>query len=198
MIRVDGEAAMTVNLYAEEPDDPADWVNAEDLEDLEDLEDVGSMKVLEDPEVLDHWKELDEDLRIDFVFDTRQRRLACVSTVGLWELGLPELFLQPPAEAQIGNTADDARLAVFLATALIHLGFGLLSAEGFDVPPYGGDFDGRPVRFWLGAQEPPFAPLTMLLGPEVDTVIRVECSLWSTAGGGPVFPRCNRTGPMLN
>lgn len=126
----------------------------------------------------------DDDLQIDFAFDHAERRLLCVNTVGLWRLGIPELFIRPPRGYGSGKAMEDARLAVFLGSALIRLGFMLLAAEGFEIPPYRADLDGRPVRFWLGGHEPPFKQLALILGPEVDTVIRVECSLWPTPPRG--------------
>jgi len=126
-----------------------------------------------------HLEDLDEsDLRIDFAFDTNEQRLACVSTVGLWPMGLPELFIRPPTGVRLGNAEADARLTVFLATGLIHLASALLAADDFDIPLYQGELDGEQIRFRLGDQEPPSGELTAVLGPEVDTVIRVDCSIW--------------------
>lgn len=119
-----------------------------------------------------------DDLRIDFAFDHHENRLAYITTVGLWQFGLPELFLRPPQDLDAGDASAAARRAVFFATALIHLGDALMVAEDFDVSPYRADLDGRPVQFWLGDKQPPLEPLALMLGPEVDTVIRVECSLW--------------------
>jgi hypothetical protein len=122
----------------------------------------------------------DDDLTVDFAFDhdLDKPRLACIYTGGLWQLGIPELYLRPPRNHGSGDAASDARLAVFLATGLIHLGYSLLEADGFDVPPYWTTLNGRQVRFWLGNQEPPGERLARNLAPEVDTVIQVHCSLW--------------------
>lgn len=118
-----------------------------------------------------------DDLTIDFAFDDH-KQLSCIYTGGLWYLGIPELYVRPPRDQQTGDPVADARLAVFLATALVHLGYRLLDADGFDVPPYLADLDGRKVRFWLGHQEPPFEELARHLDADVDTVIQVHCSLW--------------------
>jgi hypothetical protein len=213
---------MTVNAYAQEPDDwrpgdgqPGDWMDG-DCQAAERRASQwragewgagewragdGQPGDWRDDEEPDDWGEDDDDLRIDFAFDQHEKRLLCITTVGLWRMGLPELFIRPPQDQGPGSASTDtqvdarvdAGLAVFLATALIHLGYGLLAAEGFDVPPYQADLDGRRVRFWLGAQEPPFEQLAVILGPEVDTVIRVESSLWSAA-----VPRCDSGGPVIN
>ena len=119
-----------------------------------------------------------DDLRIDFAFDQNENRLDCVTTVGLWQFGLPELFLRPPKDLDPSDASASARMAVFFATALIQLSDALMVAEDFDIAPCRAELDGRPVQFWLGDHEPPFEQLALLLGPEVDTVIRVECSLW--------------------
>jgi hypothetical protein len=122
--------------------------------------------------------EPDDDLTVDFAFDLDGMRLACIYTGGLWNLGIPELYLRPPDDQAFDNSTEAARLSVFLATAVIQLGYELLDADGLDVPPYYADLDRRSVRFWLGAPEPPDQQLARHLDPEVDTVIEVHCSLW--------------------
>lgn len=137
-----------------------------------DLQD--DLDLLEDLAMLDEF----DELTVDFAFDLIDRRLACVSTGGLWDLGLPELYIRPPRSARSGEAMDDARTAIFLGTGLIQLGCRLVDAPGFEVPPYERTLAGRPVRFWLTGPEPPFPALAARLGPLVDTVIRVDCSLW--------------------
>src|SRR5690348_15488669 len=106
-----------------------------------------------------------DDLTVDFAFDLDGMRLACIYTGGLWSLGIPELYLRPPDDQEFGNAGDAARLSVFLATAVIQLGYELLDAESLDVPPYQADLDGRSVRFWLGIPEPPDQELARNLDP---------------------------------
>jgi hypothetical protein len=151
-----GAADMSVDFFE---DDPEDFFASDGLDEFYD---DGST----------------DELTVDFAFDLDRRRLACVYTGGLWYLGVPELYLLPPHDHRSGDTMADARLAVFLATAMIHLGYALLDCEGFEVPPYLADHDGQQVRFWLGNQEPPSDELAQHLDADVDTVIRVHCSLW--------------------
>jgi hypothetical protein len=108
-------------------------------------------------------------------------RLRRVHTKGLWFAGLPELFIDPPANFGFGQENEDdwARLAFLLASALITLGQDLIEAEHFDLEPHHDVFRGRPVRIWLARHEAPDDELRAALGPSVDTVIRVECSLWA-------------------
>jgi hypothetical protein len=114
-----------------------------------------------------------------------------VHTKGLWFAGLPELFIDPPAnfglldelgqaeEAGPDRKDDGARLAFLLASALVTLAQDLIEAEHFDLEPHHDVFRGRPVRIWLSRHEAPDDELRAALGPAVDTVIRVECSLWA-------------------
>jgi len=120
----------------------------------------------------------EDDLCIEFAFDLERRQLLCVHTSGLWQLGIPELYIRPPQNFGTGTAMADARMAVFLATGLIHLGHSLIQAAGFDVPQHRAELDGKEVRFWLAGQEPPFEELAGNLGSAVDTVIKVDCSLW--------------------
>ncbi len=153
---------MTVNFFSEEPDD----FLADDF-----FEDGLSDDGFDDDPVEN------DGLTVDFAFNHDGTRLVCIYTSGLWQLGLPELYLRPPRNLRIGHLAADAQLTLFLATGLIELGYRLLESEGFDVLPYRTDLNGRQVRFWLGAQEPPFERLARNLDPGVDTVIQVHCSL---------------------
>ncbi len=155
---------MTVNWYSDESEDGY----GDGYELFDELNEDHDL----DEEALDEGR-----LRIDFVFDDRNQ-LAFVNTVGLWEMGIPELFLQPPDGIELGAVEVNARLAMFLGGALVHLACELLDCEDFDIPPYRGDVDGRVVRFWLGDQEPPLEPLALVLDPDVDTVIRVKTSFW--------------------
>jgi len=122
----------------------------------------------------------DDDLVVDFVFDRRTRRLVCVHTGGLWSAGIPELYIRPPQNFSTGAALLDAQLAVFLAGGLIGLGRALLAADDGEVPSHQGTLDGRRVQFWLGGPEPPFPRLAENLDADVDSVIRVDCSLWHT------------------
>jgi hypothetical protein len=126
---------------------------------------------------LDDHDEMD-DLSIDFAFDFEGMLVTCIYTGGLWRRGVPELYVRPPESQMTGDAITDARLAVFLAGGVIRLGQGLLASDGFTVPPYSTEFDGRPVRFWLGDPESPSRLLARRLEDEVDTVIQVHCSLW--------------------
>jgi hypothetical protein len=53
-----------------------------------------------------------------------------------------------------------------------------MAVDHFTIPAYHGEFEGKPVQMWLDRQEPPDAFLAIALGDEVDTVMRVDCSLW--------------------
>jgi hypothetical protein len=190
---------MTVNFFGDDLDDPDDrphgydphcsvcnpglrspFDQAADHDEFDDSDDDYEDPFEDRPEP---WEPID-DLHVDFMFDQRDRQLLCVHTGGLWLSGLPELYIRPPRKFSSGDALADAHLAVFLATGLIHLGQELVSTDGFEIPPYQADLDGRPVQFWLGRQEPPFPRLAATLGLDVDTVIRVECSLWSTSSPG--------------
>ena len=115
---------------------------------------------------------------VDFCFDGESGALRLILTRGLWQLGVPELYLAPPANcASTSDPATAPRLAVFLGGGLARLGYRLLAAPGLELPPYRTYAAGRPVSFWLAGQEPPGPLLASHLGPEVDTVTRVECSL---------------------
>jgi len=105
-----------------------------------------------------------------------------VHTHGLSRSGLPELFADPPARAVPKPLAVRVELALALALALIVLGHELLEAEDIDLEPYTDIVQGRSVRFWLDRQEAPDEELAAVLGPAVDTVIRVGCSLWAPTG----------------
>lgn len=119
-----------------------------------------------------------DGLYVNFVFDHRTRRLVCVHTGGLWAAGLPELYIGPPQDFSAGGALPDAQLAVFLAGGLIELGRRMLAADDDEIPPGHSTLGDRRVQFWLGDQERPFRQLAVNLGPDVDTVIRVDCSLW--------------------
>ncbi|HST81193.1 MAG TPA: hypothetical protein VLL08_05605 [Kineosporiaceae bacterium] len=169
---------MTVNFY---PDDPDDF--CEQSENGSFADDFFADSFFADDE--DEPEDDADELTVDFTFDVENKRLACIFTDGLWRMGVPELYLRPPGPGS-DDAMTDTRLAVFLATGLIHLGYRLLAAEGFDVPPYHAELDGRQVQFWLGDQEAPFEGLAHSLNPDVDTVIKVHCSLWHAPllGGG--------------
>jgi hypothetical protein len=171
---------MAVNFYPNEPDDFGEQSeNSTFADDF--FADSFFAEEDEDEEEADD----EDELTVDFAFDIENEHLDCIYTGGLWRLGVPELYLRPPVPGS-GEAMADARLAVFLATGLIHLGYRLLAAEGFDVLPYHAELDGRQVQFWLGDQEAPFEALAHSLGPDVDTVIKVHCSLWHAPllGGG--------------
>ena len=162
---------MTLHAFADEPDgwepqyDP--WEEWEDFE--------PGRFFWPDPSEAPGESDL---LHVDFVLGPRDRGLAWATTIGLWRMGLPELVFRPPGDLGLGGGFDEARFAHFLGNGLMELGIGLLSAEGFETSSYQGDLDGRTVRLWLGGHEPPFPQLAAFLGPEVDTVIKVKCSLW--------------------
>jgi hypothetical protein len=122
--------------------------------------------------------DLDDDLEVEFAFDIDGSRLACVYTRGLWWLGIPELYVSPPQSFGVQTELDWARLTVLLASGLIHLGQELMAVDGFDLPPYRSDFDGTPLILWIERQEAPEGKLAIALTSEVDTVLRVGCSLW--------------------
>ena len=166
---------MAVNYYPDESDDF--FEQSDDHSFVDDFFEDGFLTddFLRDED--DETEDDEDDLTVDFAFDIENQRLACIYTGGLWRLGLPELYLRPPGPGT-GHAMTDARRAVFLATGLIHLGYRLLAAEEFDVPPYHGELDGRQVQFWLGEQEAPSEELARHLDPDVDTVIQVHCSLW--------------------
>lgn len=113
------------------------------------------------------------------VVSTPPGRLRRVHTKGLWFAGLPELFIDPPVNFGLDAEDDWPRLTFLLASALITLGQDLIEAEHFDLEPHHDIFRGRPVRIWLARHEAPDDQLRAALGPAVDTVIRVECSLWA-------------------
>ncbi|MBT0772263.1 hypothetical protein KIH74_25180 [Kineosporia sp. J2-2] len=106
-------------------------------------------------------------------------RLRRIHTNGLWWAGLPELFADPPAHFTAGTETDWALLTFLLAGGLVSLGQELLEAEDFDLEPHHDIFRGRPVQLWLDRHEAPDDDLERALGSVVDTVIRVECSLWA-------------------
>jgi len=123
----------------------------------------------------------EEELSIEFAIDQRLSRLAWVYTKGLWGYGIPELCAAPAGDLRRGADFDWGGLAVVLASGLIYLGHELMAVDHFDIPPYYAEFGGEPVKMWLGRQEPPDDRLAVLLGDEVDTVMRVDCSLWHPA-----------------
>jgi hypothetical protein len=186
-----GAADMTVNFY----EDPDDRDHGDDLDGLCELCACAEFDDLDDLDGFDGSDESFEmdrphdSLTVNFAFDRDGDRLACLYTGGLWQLGIPELYLQPPRSHWSGNPTVDAGLAVFLSTALIRLGSRLLMADGFEVPPYFAGLGNRQVRFWLGGQEPPPERLIRLLDPDVDTVIQVHCSLWHRPLLGDGLPR---------
>jgi hypothetical protein len=160
---------MTMNAFSDRPDDPD--AEYDDLDDLDEDED-------ED-------EDCEEDaLSVEFAIDQDGSRLAYVYTRGLWEYGIPELCVRLPDEFGATRKLDWGNLAFFLASGLIHLGSELIDVDHFTVPPYHGEFDGRPVQMWLDGQAPPEGPLAIALGEEVDTVLRVDCSLWHPSIGG--------------
>jgi hypothetical protein len=101
-----------------------------------------------------------------------------VNTKGLWEYGIPELCSWPPEDVGPDSRLDWGALAFFLAAGLHHLGRELMAVDHFSVPPYRGEFGGKPVEMWLAQQQPPDDLVAERLGGDVDTVIRVDCSLW--------------------
>jgi hypothetical protein len=120
-----------------------------------------------------------EDLAVEVAVESGSQRVACVYTRGLWSLGLPELYFVVPGSFRPAPGFDWSRLAFLLASTLMVLGHELIDVDHFDLEPYEDLFDGSPVEMWLGPQEAPTGRLVIALGEEVDTVIRVECSLWS-------------------
>jgi len=120
-------------------------------------------------------------LVIEFAIELGTARLGHLYTRGLWWLGIPELCLSPPTSYHLPAGADWGQLACFLGARMIELGRALIVVDHFDVPAQQGELDGRQVRIWLAGQAPPEGPVAIALGPEVDTVIRVDCSLWSSA-----------------
>ena len=106
-------------------------------------------------------------------------RLRRVHTNGLWWAGLPELFIEPPPTDHPERDSDWAALAFLLASGLIALGQELSEAEDFDLPPHQDIFKGKSVSLWLARHEAPDEELLDAVGAVVDTVIRVECSLWA-------------------
>jgi hypothetical protein len=156
---LDPGADMSIDAISNWPEDSASPFYEEDLDDFEDdLE--------------------DEDLTVEFAIDQRRSRLACVYTKGLWGYGIPELCTMPTEDFADGAQLDWGGLAFFLASGLIHLGHELMAVDHFSIPPYEGEFEGKPVKMWLDRQQPPDAALAVALGEEVDTVMRVDCSLW--------------------
>lgn len=167
---------MTVNFFE---DDESDGSFARKFLEDKFLDDA----FFEDDEIDDglgfmDFSDPDDDLTIDFAFDTTSKELACIYTGGLWHLGIPELYIRLPRDLMSGHAMADARVAVFLASGIVHLGMALLETDGFDVPPYQSELDGRQVTFWLGDHQPPFELLTVALDSDVDTVIEVHCSLF--------------------
>jgi hypothetical protein len=157
---------MTVNAVSDWPEEPED--EFDDVDDDDRAEDLAD--------------DLDDDLSIEFAIDQHRSRLTCVYTRGLWEYGIPELCtklpehlpeqLGPPDELKWGS------LACSLATGLIYLGQELMAVDHFLIPRYHGEFDEKPIQMWLDRQEPPEGSLALALGPAVDTVMWVNCSLW--------------------
>ena len=128
---------------------------------------------------LDELRSRERELAIEYLIDRRTGRLAHVHTKGLWWMGIPELCISPPSSYNVlGPQGRSQRLAVFITVGLLHLGHSLIAGEGFDVPPYLGEFEGRPARLWVGGQEPVEDILAISLGREVDTLLRVHASLW--------------------
>ncbi len=115
-------------------------------------------------------------VRLDVASDDPQR-LRRVHTNGLAQLGLPELFVEPPPDYRPPSPSDWAGLAFLLACALVTLAGEL--AEDLSVAPVEDQINGRSVRLWLAGPEPPDAALAEALGLGVGLVIRVECSLWA-------------------
>lgn len=113
------------------------------------------------------------------VVSAQPGRLRRVHTNGLWWAGLPELFADPPPSYHPPEEAHWSRLAFLLASGLVALGQELAETENFDLEPYEDSFLGRPVKLWLASHEAPDEDLTEALGTVVDTVIRVQCSLWA-------------------
>jgi hypothetical protein len=131
---------------------------------------------------------------VGFAFDLEKARFESVFTRGLWPLGVPELFLRPPPGTTPTDPAPASRFAFFLAGGLIQLGYRLIAATSpatgaaagraldpevvAGVRAYETELDGRTVHFWPVGPEAPDEHLVQELGPEVTTVIRVDCSLW--------------------
>jgi hypothetical protein len=156
-------AEMAVSTGSDWQDDPNDLVAGDD--DLED--DVG---------------DLEDELTVEVAMNHGGGggRLACIYTRGMWWLGLPELYITPPSTFDPGPGFDWGRLAFVLASALITLGHELIEIDHFELAPYQDLFDDEPVELWLAGQEAPEGLLAIALENDVDTVIRVECSLWGT------------------
>ena len=120
----------------------------------------------------------DDVLAVEFLIDHRHSRLSDVFTKGLWWMGIPELCVSLPANLNQRGKRDWGQLAMFLALGLVSLGSELIRVDHLALPPHVGEFEGRPVELWLGKQEPAEGRLALALGDDVDTIIRVECSLW--------------------
>ena len=122
-----------------------------------------------------------DDLRIQFAFDAEHTQQVHLSTEGLWELGVPELSLWLPHQDEPPDADPDGRtvrLILLLSRGMLSLAQALTYTDDFEIQPYQEDFDGDPVTLRLGPAVPADGPLALLMGPGVDTVFPVQCSLW--------------------
>jgi hypothetical protein len=141
----------------------------------------GERSGLDPEDAEDGAAESDDDFEIEIALDTRAGRLACVYTMGLWWYGIPELYISPPPDFVVDLAYDDGDLAVVLAAGLVELGRGLLDSDDAELPPHSCEFRGQSATLWLDRTEAPEGALAVALPAEVDTVYRVECSLWHPA-----------------
>ncbi len=111
-------------------------------------------------------------IEIDCLDDDSGR--VCLHTRGLWQFGAPELHLTPPDPVPPGEPG----LVVFLTAGLLRAARQLTVAERLAPAAWPAWYRGRPVTFRLGRLEPPSARLTEALSGEVDSVLRLTCSLW--------------------
>ncbi len=124
----------------------------------------------------------DDDLQIQFAFDVEDTGRVHLCTEGLWDQGIPELSLWLPRDVNLADRSVHGpafRLIPFLSSGLFTPAHRLSEADDFDIPPYQGEFDGRPVTLRLGPAVPTEGPVVLLMGRDVDTVFPVECSLWT-------------------
>jgi hypothetical protein len=127
----------------------------------------------------DEPSDLIDELAIKAVLDSDTGRVRCVHTDGMWWLGLPELYVLIPLDFTPAAGFDWRRLAFVLASGLMTLGHELIEMDHFELAPYSDVFGGNPVELWLGPHEAPDGIIAEALPAEVDTVTRVECSLWT-------------------
>jgi hypothetical protein len=162
------EQIMTMSTQAHGPGHSPDDQRTENQDDdFDELEDAGP-----------------EGLVVEILMSQENPGLGHLYTRGLWWLGIPELCISLPTDYKIQDAHEAGELALLFARGLMDLSRKLIIADGFEVAPYHGEFNGRPVQIWLGRQEPVEGLLQIALGHEVDTLIRVHASLWKPADPG--------------